>query len=103
MILRDPRCNLVQFVIGQGQVIAGWDKGFATMKRGEKAVLTCSPENAYGPGGSPPAIPANATLKFDVSARMSYRCRAHLFVSGGANRLLRQATRKVGDDLATTG
>lgn len=36
------------------------------MKRGEKALLTCSAENAYGETGSPPTIPANATLQFEV-------------------------------------
>jgi FK506-binding protein 4/5 len=47
-------------------VIKGWDKGVATMKKGEKATFTIAPENAYGEAGSPPVIPANATLKFDV-------------------------------------
>lgn len=36
------------------------------MKKGEKATLVCSPEYAYGDKGSPPKIPANATLNFDV-------------------------------------
>lgn len=31
------------FVLGQGNVIKGWDEGFATMKIGEKATLICSP------------------------------------------------------------
>jgi peptidylprolyl isomerase len=53
-------------VLGRGNVIKAWDLGFATMKVGEKAVLTCKPEYAYGENGSPPKIPANATLKFDV-------------------------------------
>lgn len=54
------------FKLGQGQVIKGWDKGVATMKKGEKATFTIAPEYAYGEAGSPPVIPANATLKFDV-------------------------------------
>ena len=54
------------FTIGQGLVIKGWDEGFATMKRGEKATLICSPEYAYGKRGSPPRIPGNATLHFEV-------------------------------------
>ena len=49
-----------------GQVIKGWDIGVATMKKGEVAILTCAPEYAYGATGSPPKIPANATLKFEV-------------------------------------
>ena len=49
-----------------GQVIPGWDVGVASMKRGELAVLTCAPKYAYGDHGSPPKIPGNATLKFEV-------------------------------------
>jgi FKBP-type peptidyl-prolyl cis-trans isomerase len=54
------------FVLGEGNVIKGWDEGFASMKKGEKATLVCSPEYAYGARGSPPKIPANATLNFEV-------------------------------------
>lgn len=49
-----------------GQVIKAWDIGVASMKRGEFCKLTCKPEYAYGENGSPPAIPANATLEFEV-------------------------------------
>lgn len=55
-----------KFTIGQGMVIKGWDLGVATMKKGEKALLNCKPEYAYGENGSPPTIPANATLNFEV-------------------------------------
>lgn len=54
------------FTIGQGQVIRGWDEGFASMKVGEKAMLTIRDDYGYGPSGSPPKIPANATLNFEV-------------------------------------
>lgn len=37
------------------------------MKKGEQAILTCAPEYAYGQSGSPPTIPPDSTLKFDVS------------------------------------
>lgn len=40
--------------------------GIATMRKGEKCVLTCGPTYAYGAGGSPPNIPPNATLKFEL-------------------------------------
>jgi peptidylprolyl isomerase len=55
-----------KFVIGTGNVIKGWDVGFATMKVGEKAILKIAPEYAYGAAGSPPKIPANSTLEFEV-------------------------------------
>jgi len=54
------------FSLGSGQVIKCWDQAFATMKVGERAVLTCTAPNAYGERGSPPAIPGGATLRFDV-------------------------------------
>ena len=54
------------FQLGEGSVIRGWDEGVKTMKQGERATLTCAPEYAYGDQGSPPKIPANATLNFDV-------------------------------------
>mmetsp|Transcript_28022 Transcript_28022/g.32105 ORF Transcript_28022/g.32105 Transcript_28022/m.32105 type:complete len:486 (+) Transcript_28022:75-1532(+) len=55
-----------KFTIGQGQVIKGWDEGFASMKVGEKAILTISSDYGYGKSGSPPKIPADATLNFEV-------------------------------------
>ncbi|KAJ6674734.1 PEPTIDYL-PROLYL CIS-TRANS ISOMERASE [Salix viminalis] len=55
-----------KFKLGQGQVIKGWDEGIKTMKKGENSVFTIPPELAYGESGSPPTIPPNATLQFDV-------------------------------------
>ena len=55
-----------KFTLGTGQVIKGWDEGFASMKIGEKAILECAPDYAYGESGSPPKIPGNATLEFEV-------------------------------------
>ncbi|KAJ9176634.1 hypothetical protein P3X46_011921 [Hevea brasiliensis] len=55
-----------KFTLGQGQVIKGWDQGIKTMKKGENAIFTIPPELAYGASGSPPTIPPNATLQFDV-------------------------------------
>jgi len=54
------------FKLGVGHVIRGWDEGVAQMSVGERALLTCPPDYAYGPRGFPPVIPANSTLVFDV-------------------------------------
>lgn len=55
-----------KFIIGSGYVIPGWDLGVMDMKIGEKRRLVISPELAYGARGVPGAIPASATLVFDV-------------------------------------
>ncbi|XP_048005717.1 FK506-binding protein 59 isoform X1 [Leguminivora glycinivorella] len=55
-----------EFQLGKGQVIKAWDIGVATMKKGEVCVLTCAPEYAYGAAGSPPKIPPNSTLQFEI-------------------------------------
>ena len=55
-----------KFKIGVGQVIKAWDLSFATMKKGEKAQITATSDYAYGKRGSPPKIPPDATLIFDV-------------------------------------
>jgi len=62
----EPAGNPFHFVLGRQDVIRGWDIGFATMRPGERALLTISPEYGYGSAGSPPRIPPNATLEFDV-------------------------------------
>lgn len=57
------------FHLGKGEVIRGWDLGVAGMKVGSKRRITCPPNAAYGSRGSPPVIPPNSTLVFDVELR----------------------------------
>ena len=59
----------------RSQVISGWDRGFASMRVGERALLTLSPEYAYGGGGSG-KIPGSATLEFEVEL-LSFRTPGH--------------------------
>ncbi|XP_055682652.1 FK506-binding protein 59 isoform X2 [Lutzomyia longipalpis] len=55
-----------EFELGRESVIKAFDMGVATMRKGEKCILTCAPEYAYGAAGSRPNIPPNATLKFEL-------------------------------------
>jgi len=70
------------FVLGQGMVIKGWDLGVKTMKRGELAKFTLAPDYAYGEQGSPPKIPANATLVFEIEL-FRWVSKSDLFQDGG--------------------
>jgi FKBP-type peptidyl-prolyl cis-trans isomerase len=55
-----------EFTLGQGMVIKGWDEGVVGMKKGGKRKLTIPSDKAYGPAGSPPKIPPNSPLVFDI-------------------------------------
>ena len=55
-----------EFQIGQGMVIAGWEKGLLDMKVGEKRTLIIPSGMGYGSRGAGGIIPPDATLVFDV-------------------------------------
>jgi len=60
------RETLFKFRLGAGEVIKGWDEGIRRMSVGQRAVITCPPEYAYGKKGFPGVIPPNTTLTFDI-------------------------------------
>lgn len=64
----DPRSGgkPLEFPLGQGQVIPGWDEGIALLNKGSKAVLLVPSSLAYGPQDRGPEMPANSVLRFDV-------------------------------------
>ncbi|XP_044757309.1 46 kDa FK506-binding nuclear protein-like [Coccinella septempunctata] len=57
------------FRLGKGEVIKAWDIGVNGMKVGGKRRIICPPQVAYGSKGSPPVIPPNATLVFEVELK----------------------------------
>jgi FKBP-type peptidyl-prolyl cis-trans isomerase FkpA len=59
---RDP----LDFALGAGDVIKGWDQGIEGMKVGGKRRLTIPPELAYGEQGCGGVIPPGAMLVFEV-------------------------------------
>lgn len=55
-----------RFVVGVGQVIAGWDEAVLGMKVGEKRLIILPANLGYGTRGAGGVIPPNATLRFEV-------------------------------------
>ena len=55
-----------QFVLGQGEVIRGWDEGVSTMRIGGIRKLVVPPGLGYGDRGAGGVIPPGATLIFEV-------------------------------------
>lgn len=56
----------LEFKLGTGQVIQGWDEGIALMHKGDKFQLVIPYHLGYGEIGHPPTIPPKAELIFDV-------------------------------------
>lgn len=56
----------LEFTVGEGQVIPGWELGVVGMQPGGKRLLVIPPHLGYGSAGAPPKIPPNAVLKFTV-------------------------------------
>jgi len=56
----------IEFPLGIGQVIAGWDEGILLLKVGDKARFVIPSKLAYGERGAGGVIPPNAALIFDV-------------------------------------
>lgn len=61
-----PRKKPIEFKLGIGQVIEGWDEGIALLQVGDKARFVIPSDLAYGPSGAGGVIPPNAVLIFDV-------------------------------------
>ena len=55
-----------KFTLGKGEVIKGWDQGVVGLKIGGKRKLRIPADLGYGSAGSPPTIPPDAALMFDV-------------------------------------
>ena len=55
----------IDFTLGQGEVIRGWDEGISMMKKGGTAILVIPSDIAYGPNGRG-SIPPFSTLVFEV-------------------------------------
>ncbi|KAK4883663.1 hypothetical protein RN001_006982 [Aquatica leii] len=58
-----------KFRLGKQEVIKGWDVGVVGMKVGGRRRIICPPAMAYGQKGSPPAIPPNSSLVFEVELK----------------------------------
>lgn len=63
----DPGPGPITFQIGAGRVIPGFEQGIVGMRVGGKRRITVPSALAYGSAGSPPTIPPNTPLRFDIT------------------------------------
>jgi len=61
-----PPGEPLEFTLGKGSVMEGWDTGIPGMRVGGKRSLSVPPNRAYGAAGKPPKIPPNARLICDL-------------------------------------
>jgi FKBP-type peptidyl-prolyl cis-trans isomerase len=60
------RGDTLDFQVGIGSVIRGWDTGLVGLCKGAKATLVLPPDYGYGAEGAGDVIPGGATLQFDI-------------------------------------
>lgn len=60
------RVHPFTFRVDRGEVITGWDQILQLMRPGDKWIVIVPPEMAYGRRGSPPKIPGDTTLVFEI-------------------------------------
>jgi FKBP-type peptidyl-prolyl cis-trans isomerase len=59
-------CGCLSLTVGASQVIRGWEQALLQMKKGERTVLLIPSYLGYGRNGSPPAVPGDEPLRFDM-------------------------------------
>lgn len=64
---RRNRRRPLEFVVGEGQVVKGIDRGVTTMLYGERARLKITASYGYGDTGHPPVVPPRSPLVFDLN------------------------------------
>jgi FK506-binding nuclear protein len=66
-VFDDEQKHAIELAIGKHQLIEGWEQGLLGMKVGGTRRLVIPPALGYGTKGSPPKIPPNATIVFEIT------------------------------------
>lgn len=56
----------MKFPLGDKRLIRGWNEGLPQLRQGEKAIITCPPDYAYGDKDIADKVPANSTVTFQL-------------------------------------